>query len=434
MQRWIDLTSWIALASHHEKKWIQEIERGGAYAGPIPIGYTASDLQDRSQHFHLKIARLAYVQHVVCIAVLLLARLTRGSASMNKGNSLEAKDISLQNLEIGFICPLDDSVDTNATEIKVNNDQCTLNGVVVDTNQRQAMIDNVNNVEFSGPLKNVPLVHGKFLQSRHQILQQLGHLFRQLFARGESLASSNSSASSNDNMDDNGPKAEVDDQTDKASKLLKRMDMNDLDRDLLLAGVPVSICRVVTDLIRSDSSQDKEGTSFRSIGEIIFELKEIMSDRPQDLLLDTRYQEDTTNEGIAGNERRVDFGNIVYGRSVETNQLIQMAARPNELLRNRLVLIGGKGGEGKSFMVEGVTNLLVTQTGWVHVRIKFNRQMQNSPLAAIADGFESFFTSVLSINGLETYVASIALSMQTFLTSPMIALLVSAIAKFELLL
>jgi hypothetical protein len=75
-----NLTSWIALASNHERWWIQEIEHGRDYTGPLPYGITSLNHQGSSRHYKLKLVRLIYIPHCVNVAVLLLAKLTQGDA------------------------------------------------------------------------------------------------------------------------------------------------------------------------------------------------------------------------------------------------------------------------------------------------------------------------------------------------------------------
>jgi predicted ATPase len=206
---------------------------------------------------------------------------------------------------------------------------------------------------------------------------------------------------------------------------MRRSKLDAYKKELLDADVPESICRVVTDLIHS--GENDEETSFTSLIDVLNELQDIIADRPHILF----YQPDIPSVGKNTDEVKIDFGNVVYGREVESNRILELAALQTELFINRIILIGGNGGEGKTFMIEGVKNLLVERSGWVHLGVKFDRLMHNSPLSAIASAFERFFSSLFNKGDQEAYLSAISASLLQFLSPSMTVMLCNLIPSLR---
>eukprot|EP00804_Cyclotella_cryptica_P013312 CCRYP_019809-RB/>CCRYP_019809-RB protein AED:0.02 eAED:0.02 QI:131/1/1/1/1/0.66/3/1425/983 len=426
---WIDLTNWIALATHHERKWIQDINGGRDHNKSLPVQVAPTN--STHQHFELNVVTLTYVQRCVKVSLLLLGRLTRdykchdtdAEPDMIDGMSLKDEDISVHNLVVEILCPVDHGKgDQDFVDIEICSERCTMNGVQLEMNQMQSILDSSNKVEFVQPMKDRRLTKRSFIKSRHQYLQQLGLVFFQLFCRGEPIRKSShrtqdyySAVAASDTAE--VPRTNNEDDISSASKLMRMMSLDEFKKSLLDARVPASICRLVTDLIHS-GKYDEE-TSFRSFADVLDELQDIISGRPHVLL----YDRTTPTLGCTSSKERIDFGNIVYGREVETNRILELAALQHEFLKNRLILISGNGGEGKTFMIEGVKNHLVTLCGWAYVGIKFDRLMHNSPLSAISSAFDQFFSSLLSRRDQEPYVTAITMSLQLHLSPSMTVLL-----------
>ncbi|KAL3804823.1 hypothetical protein HJC23_006595 [Cyclotella cryptica] len=432
---WIDLATWIALAAHHERKWIQEINKGCDHNERLPT--SVADLNADHGNLELNVVKLTYVQRCVKVSLLLLNRLTRDGTCEDAdvetcytdGNSVKPEDISLRNMVVEILCPVDHgNADQDYVDIEICREGCTVCGVQLEMNQMQSILDSSNSVEFVQPMKNMLLTKRSFVKSRHQYLRQIGLLLYRLFSRGGASRDSiltrddQNAFFTNDAYVVSITKNE--DNISSASKLMRMMSLDEFQKPLLDARVPVSVCRLVMDLIHS-GKYDEE-TSFQTFTDVLNELQDIISGRPHVLF----YSPETPTLGSTC-EGRIDFGNIVYGREVETNRILELAALQHELLKNRLILISGNGGEGKTFMIEGIRNHLVTACGWVHVGVKFDRSMHNSPLSAISSAFETFIATLLSKSGQEPYVNAITMSLQLFLSPCMTVLLCDLIPSLR---
>ncbi|KAL3800186.1 hypothetical protein HJC23_001107 [Cyclotella cryptica] len=432
---WTRLTAWIALAAYLEKTRIREIDERRDDNGPLSPGFDVGG--PKLQSAAALNVKLACIKECAKVSLLLLLRLIRDDnweedvdldaieTSSVGSNSLKTEDISLQNIDVEIQCPEGyGCADQDFVELEVSRTGCILNGVKLDMNQIEVIVDNVSNVDFSQPLKSIPLTRTHFMKSRHQFLQQLGLLFFQLFSRGESIPNP-SATEVDENRNCTLSTFDDEDHINDASKMMRRMNLDVYKKKLLVADVPESICRVVTDLIHSGMYD--EDISFLSLIDVFQELLGIVSERP-DILF---YKPDVSNVERNTNKGKIDFGNVVYGREVETNRILELAASRYDPFKNRLILIGGNGGEGKSFMVEGVKNHLVNSSGWIHVGIKFERLMYNSPLSAISSAFEVFFASLLGRDDQETYLAVITVALQLFLSPSLIVLLCNLIPSLR---
>eukprot|EP00804_Cyclotella_cryptica_P017123 CCRYP_003359-RC/>CCRYP_003359-RC protein AED:0.02 eAED:0.02 QI:257/1/1/1/0.75/0.6/5/685/1333 len=436
---WIPMNSWIALAAHHEKTRIRETMECRDSYETLPAEFS---VDGRTVQAAVKLAiELACIKQCVNVSLLFLRRLTQDDnweedadvsvkTSDIDGNCLRIEDISMPNIAVEIQLPVGhDSRGQDVADIDVSRDGCTIDGVQLDTNQLKAVVYSPSNIEFRPPIKGNPLARSQFTKSRHQFLRQLGFLFFQIFSRGGTFPNPNINpgrmSTAAENCECKLSRFSCEDQINEASKIIRRMNLDVYKEVLLDASVPDSICRVVTDLIHSGGSGEE--TSFSSLIDVINELQDIVYDRPHTLF----YKPDTLAVDNIAKEGKIDFGNVVYGREIEINRILELAALHNDPLRTRLILIGGNGGEGKTFMIEGVRNHLVNSCGWFHVGVKFDRLMHNSPLSVIASAFESFFVSLFSSGDNEPYLAAIAISLPLFLSPSMIVLLCNLIPSLR---
>eukprot|EP00804_Cyclotella_cryptica_P017040 CCRYP_003283-RA/>CCRYP_003283-RA protein AED:0.04 eAED:0.04 QI:319/0.66/0.5/1/1/0.75/4/0/1292 len=434
--RWISLTSWIALAAHYEKALILKIvER----RQNTPTSLLDDDWS-KIQAIRQRDVELANIKQCVNISLLLLKRLSRDDdweeesdvGSSIDGTCLKAEDITPHNISVETVCPVDhDSSGQDLTPIVVSKGGCTLRGVTLDLRQVRTIVESASNVEFIKSTRGMPLLRKNFMNSRNQFLRMLGLLFFQLFSRGRPLSKNinqdrRSPADENNNGEISRNRDE--DQINNFSKLLRMLTLDDYKKELLVADVPESICRLVIDLIHSEKSDNE--TSFSSLLDVFDELKEIISDRPQ-IHFFNLYNPENSNTRRNSREAHLDFGSFVYGREIETNRILELAALQNPLFQNRLILISGNAGEGKSFMIEGVKNHLVNTSGWVHVGVKFDRMIHNSPLSAIASAFDTFFSSLFERGDQELFLSTIAISLLQFLSPSMTVLLCNLIPSLR---
>jgi hypothetical protein len=162
------------------------------------------------------------------------------------------------------------------------------------------------------------------------------------------------------------------------------MNLDETNQELLDVGVPISIFRVINDHIHSGHGDEE--TSFQSLTDVSNELKNIVHDWPKLLF----YNDSKSSS----HQARIEFGNIVYRREAEIQQIVDEAAQPNELLQNRLILISaGNSGEGKTHLIGGVKNDMVNGIGWISVGVKFDRLMHNSPLTPVSSCPPEFLCS-----------------------------------------
>ena len=430
------MSSWTSLAAHHRKTWIDGLIDGRHINATLPPVVDWSNREDAKRS-----VQLTHIKQCVSVFLLLLKRLTQddnwdldveigGETCKIDDNCLKAEDIAVQNIAVEILCPVGHgSVGQDFADIAVSREGCTINGVHLEMNEIQTIVYTASNVDFVQSIRNMPLSKKHFMTSRHQYLRQLGLLFFQLFSQVESFLYPNITPDRKSVIDENNSYtlSRINDeyQINNVSKLMRRSKLDAYKKELLDADVPESICRVVTDLIHS--GENDEETSFTSLIDVLNELQDIIADRP-DILF---YQPDIPIVGKNTHEVKIDFGNVVYGREVETNRILELAALQTELFINRIILIGGNGGEGKTFMIEGVKNLLVERSGWVHLGVKFDRLMHNSPLSAIASAFERFFSSLLSKGDQEAYLSAISSSLVQFLSPSMTVMLCNLIPSLR---
>ena len=219
----ISLSSWTALAAHQEQIWLHNLNRGLDLDGvskPVVV-------DPASRHSQLKLVKQFYVLRCVRMMTLVLDRLVRDdyddSDSSSASDSLiRAQDISLNNfaVEVSCSCPVGcNGAAQNSTEIHVTSDGCTINGVQMDMEHLQSILDGSKKVEFVGSMKGNYLKGRQFRESQHQYLRQLGLLFYQMLSRGKSYQSlENSRDEMSTSINDN-------DLSKCASKLMKKMSL-----------------------------------------------------------------------------------------------------------------------------------------------------------------------------------------------------------------
>eukprot|EP00984_Skeletonema_dohrnii_P001498 scaffold481_cov102-Skeletonema_dohrnii-CCMP3373.AAC.3 len=168
---------------------------------------------------------------------------------------------------------------------------------------------------------------------------------------------------------------------------------------LKLAGVPRSICRLISDMLSNRDDNDVGGLfqcdkSVSCFAEVIMDLEQ-MVDQPKDFLYDT----------VRLNPKPI-VRNKLYSRQKELEQGIELAGRSvmdassSVKQEQEVLVISGLSGEqltgsGKSSLV----NELIAQlksNGWESLQCRFDQIGRRQPLSTIASAFDSLFLSLLS--------------------------------------
>ena len=200
----------------------------------------------------------------------------------------------------------------------------------------------------------------------------LGIMLYQLFARGENpgLHEGEEGITSQ--------RKQIHEEENGGQSRRKQIHPSGVRESLLEKDVPVSLCRVITDLINPN---EEDGTPFHSIEEVAEEVKQIL-DRPDIFFHSVMW---------------LDFSDGIIGRSDEMQLIhqeaaaIQVEAGTGEL-RNRLVMLRGNPGAGKSYLASNLQEELA-ESGWLWVHTKFDRFVQN-PLLTIASSFDDLLASL----------------------------------------
>ena len=203
------------------------------------------------------------------------------------------------------------------------------------------------------------------------MLHKVGVLLYQLFARGQSPE-----LGREEREDPACGDSQKEEENEGQSPRKQIHHLSGVRDSLSEKGVPESLCRLVGDLI---DPEEEDGTPFNSLIEVCEEVKQIL-DRPDIFFHDVNW---------------LDFSSGLIGRSEEMQRLhdaaasVQMGAGE---LGNRLVLLKGFPGAGKSYLASNIQEEL-TESGWLCVHTKFDRFVQN-PLLTMASSFDELLTSL----------------------------------------
>ena len=176
---------------------------------------------------------------------------------------------------------------------------------------------------------------------------------------------------------------------------------------LQLAGLPSSICRLVSDILsnRDDAEfgslfqYDKSASCFM---DVILDLKQKAA-QPVDFLYDTvrlsakpttrnklYFREKELEQGIALAERATSYR---YGRMAFEEDDMRLQEAPS--IKQGVLLITGHSGSGKSRLVEELIGQLARK-GWESLHYKFDQVARPKPLSTIASAFDRFFSSLVT--------------------------------------
>ncbi len=366
LENWVALSATLEALHLHEASSSERDENGGP--GSI----------DPPAHGAKAEAKLAYAERACKVALLVLCRLTGNNrdttdeSSTNnvaRRRSLHADDVAIENFSVRFSPSNqggDHSVNTQDTIERVLGHLNTiasrgdLRGSTVGEAEIKCVLDSVIDVAVST---------ADDLNTEKQsvgIFRQVGILFYQLFARGESPE-----LSSDGNSEEKEEKEENEGQSPR-----KQIRLSGVGESLSEKDVPVSLCRLVSDLI---DPEENDGTPFVSLDEVFEEVKQIL-DRPDIFFHDVNW---------------LDFSSGLIGRSDEMQRLHEEAASVQISageLANRLVLLKGYPGSGKSYLASNIQGE-ISESGWLYVHTKFDRFVQN-PLLTIASSFDELLASL----------------------------------------
>lgn len=378
----LSLEKWVALSAALEALHLQEASSSEGDENGVP------GCIDPPAHGAKVEAKLAYAERACKVALLVLRRLMTGNirdtTEENSTNGVARRrslqvvddDVSIETFSVRFFPSNqggDQSVSTQETIERVLSHLNTitsrgnLHGSTVGEAEIKCALDNVIDVAST-----VDDWHAG--KQSVDIFRKVGILLYQLFARGESpeLCRKERGDSACGNSQEKEEMKENEGQSPR-----KQIRLSGVGESLSEKDVPVSLCRLVSDLIDPD---ENDGTSFVSLDEVFEEVKQIL-DRPDIFFHDVNW---------------LDFSSGLIGRSDEMQRLheeaaaVQMSAGE---LANRLVLLKGYPGAGKSYLASNIQGE-ISESGWLCVHTKFDRFVQN-PLLTIASSFDELLASLV---------------------------------------
>ena len=185
--------------------------------------------------------------------------------------------------------------------------------------------------------------------------------------------------------------------------------------------LPVSICRLLSDLIDSGPA-GKADSPIDNVNEVIQELEQMIthptqllhdSPRPCEQVLSKSHGHESPRGGAE--EQMLSkshlFGKVYYGRKVEIAAIIDVAAQMDQISReenpekvvkggggdvNRLeiVYVSGLPGSGKSALIQTVRDRL-SGSGWTAIKAKFERSSEHTSRAMLLSMFDEVVSNLI---------------------------------------
>ena len=407
----LSLDNWVALSATLEALQLHE---ASSSEGDENVGAPAHGAKVE--------AKLAYAERACKVALLLLQKLTTGNINRDTTEkngqhenhaarrSLQADDISLEKFSVKFSPPNQGDDDNNSTGgIQDTVIERALGYVNTITSNGDSNVSSaVREAEIKCALDNVidvastadSLASFHTVGKSEDIFHKVGILFYQLFARGET-PELRKRPEDGEEMGDEAccDRSQEDENGGQESPRKQQPHLSGVNESLSDRGVPVSLCRLVADLI---DPNEEDGTPFDSLDEVVEEVNQIL-ERPDIFFHDVNW---------------LDFSSGLIGRSEEIQRLHQEAASVQieaGEFSNRLVLLKGFPGAGKSYLASNIQEEL-TESGWLYVQAKFDRFVQN-PLLTIASSFDELLSSLVEddeenidiIQNLETVLSASAI-------------------------
>ncbi|KAL7536058.1 hypothetical protein ACHAXR_006893, partial [Thalassiosira sp. AJA248-18] len=156
---------------------------------------------------------------------------------------------------------------------------------------------------------------------------------------------------------------------------------------------PVSVCRLLSDMIESGDGESAENP-FTSFDDVIQDLEQ-MSNHPETFLYDQG------NDFYSSN---VLFGQGCYGRVNELTKLLEISTRLEgsddlsspPLDGSEAVFVSGAAGSGKSHFVQNVGSFL-ENLGWMVLKVKFERVMEHGSREIVSSLFEKLVSNLVAM-------------------------------------
>jgi len=170
------------------------------------------------------------------------------------------------------------------------------------------------------------------------------------------------------------------------SKRGKRIDPLSKFHPLRQVEVPYSICRLIFELLKSNTYGDiPPHTAFSSFEMLHSELNELIC-KPEVFLDDFEVSP----------AQRLKIQAKIYGRDKEINEILAAAKESQKDFntKNHFVLVSGHSGSGKTRLVEEVKNHLL-RDDWVVLTSSFEKLQSNHPLTPIFSSVEKFFATLV---------------------------------------
>jgi len=271
-----------------------------------------------------------------------------------------------------------------------------------DDSQVKSILEGHFEVKFAPALYDLVGFHLDEVLQR-DVFQKLGRVFYELFTHEDASSSWNDSFQASvgsldkedrDTVCSGKSECKEEPESDRGRKkstvsgtckTLKMLDLSGPMDVLQRKYLPISICRLVTDLM--GCSLNDEG-DFHSLNDVKSELMQIIAE--PNLFL---YEESIDQLGLNFHDAQL------FDRTDELSATIQAALSTpmlSETNVSSVVLISGEPGSGKSSLVNAVRTPIL-QRGWKFLSCKFDRLAQNQPLSKISSAFDVFFQEVASM-------------------------------------
>ena len=172
----------------------------------------------------------------------------------------------------------------------------------------------------------------------------------------------------------------------------QRMVSHELFSTLIERGYPVSVCRLLSDMIDLGGTGNADNP-YTTLDDVIQDLEQ-MASCPE------LYLYDQDNNFYSSN---ILFGQRCYGRVNELEKILEISTRleqshaqSSSIDRAEAVFVSGAAGSGKSHFVMNVGSFL-EKLGWMVLKVKFRRDMEHGSREIISSLFEKLVCNLISM-------------------------------------
>ena len=150
---------------------------------------------------------------------------------------------------------------------------------------------------------------------------------------------------------------------------------------LKMKKIPGPLCNLIANMLDCIEGEISDCESYRSIADVLFDLQ-LMLDCP------TIYLQDIDLGNLC--HETLDFGDtIMFGRECELSELRNSYQRSLLSLGEKVAIISGTAGSGKSFLCQRFGEFVNT-SGGIFLSAKFDQLKQARPMSTLASAFNDY--------------------------------------------